>query len=136
MDSDGDGGGRVELIRRDRELGQIRRLMARARDGTGSALVVLGEVGVGKSALLDAIARDVGDVSVVRTQGIEGGEPSAYAGLAELCAPLREHVASLPEPQAEALAGACEWGPPSPGDLFGALLMGLGPARASTGASR
>jgi DNA-binding CsgD family transcriptional regulator len=85
-----------------------------ARAGAGGALVVRGEPGVGKTALLDDVVTslradpvpDAGDdagLTVLRTQGIESEAPLAFAALQRLLRPLMPLVGHLPTPQAQAL---------------------------------
>jgi len=74
-----------------------------ARAGRGRSLVLLGDPGVGKSALLaDAVARAEG-MTVLRTQGVESESPLAFAALQRLLRPVMRCVDRLPAPQARAL---------------------------------
>ena len=65
--------------------------------------VLRGEAGVGKSALLDYVAEHGSECRVVRIAGVESEMELAFAGLHQLCAPLLEGLAALPEPQRDAL---------------------------------
>ena len=89
------------------EQAQIGALLESARAGTGGVLVVRGEPGVGKSALLaDAVAPLLVDpsVTVLRTQGIESEAPLPFAALQRLLRPLmRRHADDIAAPQAHAL---------------------------------
>jgi DNA-binding CsgD family transcriptional regulator len=88
---------------RARERAAIGRLLAAARAGEGGVLVVRGEPGIGKSALLaDAAQRAVG-MRVLRAVGVEAESALAYATLRELLHPVLGGVERLPEPQARAL---------------------------------
>ena len=79
------------------------RLIADARDGRSGVLVVRGEAGIGKTALLDnAVARATG-MRVAHLSGAESEMELSYAALHQLCAPLLNRVARLPGPQADAL---------------------------------
>ena len=69
------------------------------RSGRGRALVVRGEAGVGKSALLDYLAGAAADMRVARAAGAESEMELALAGLHPLCAPLRDWLERLPVPQ-------------------------------------
>ena len=74
--------------------------------GSGGALVVRGQPGVGKSTLLaDAVARAEG-VTVLRTQGIESESPLAFAALQRLLRPVMGCADRVPGPQAQALRAA------------------------------
>lgn len=84
----------------------IATVIEEARAGRGGALVISGEPGVGKTALLaDAVARADG-VQVLRTQGVQSESPLAFAALHRLLRPIAHHVAVLPAPQAQALRAA------------------------------
>jgi DNA-binding CsgD family transcriptional regulator len=75
---------------------------------TGGALVVVGDPGVGKSALID-LARQTGiqhGLTVLTTTGIPAESRLPYAGLHQLLRPLREHIYALPGPQRDALLSA------------------------------
>jgi DNA-binding CsgD family transcriptional regulator len=96
----------VPLVGRALETAVVDRLLSSARDGRGSALVVRGEAGVGKSALL-AYARGVAaDFLVLHAVGIESEAELAFAGLHQLLHPLLDRIAALPPPQSAALRAA------------------------------
>jgi DNA-binding CsgD family transcriptional regulator len=105
------------LLGRRQERGQIDALLAQARSGASGALLIVGEPGVGKSALLaDAFARADG-LSALWARGVESEIELAFSGLAQLLAPqLLGHLEAIPGPQAAALASALALGPPVPGD--------------------
>ncbi len=90
---------------RDRELALLTDLLDRARSGDATALVIRGEAGVGKSALLDAtiVAATSAGMRVLRSQGLESESPLAFAGLHQLLRPLLARIEVLPAPQAQAL---------------------------------
>jgi DNA-binding CsgD family transcriptional regulator len=69
-------------------------------------LVLRGEAGVGKTALLDYGSELASGFRSVHVAGVQSDMELAFAGLHQLCAPLMEHVDELPEPQREALAVA------------------------------
>jgi DNA-binding CsgD family transcriptional regulator len=79
------------------------RLLQRVRAGQSSVQVLRGEAGVGKSALLDYVAAHASECRVVRIAGVESEMELAFAGLHQLCAPMLEGLAALPEPQRNAL---------------------------------
>ena len=93
-----------ELLRgRRRECETLDRLIKNLRAGRTQMLVVRGERGVGKSALLDYLAERATGCRVVRAAGIESERGLAFAGLHQLCAPILDGIVQLPEPQSDAL---------------------------------
>jgi DNA-binding CsgD family transcriptional regulator len=91
------------LLGRRRERQALDSLMEDLRSGRGWALVVRGEAGVGKSALLEYAAGPATDVRVVRAVGVESEMELAFAGVQQLCAPLLDRLERLPGPQRDAL---------------------------------
>ncbi len=91
------------LVGRDLETAHLSELLQQARHGSSASLVVHGEPGVGKSALLEALVTDAGEVTVLRTQGLEVEAPLAFAALHRLLLPLNRLRDGLPGPQARAL---------------------------------
>ena len=91
------------LVGREPERALLRALVDSARDGTAGAVVVRGDPGLGKSALLDAVADQTPDVTVLRTQGLEVESPLPFAALHRLLLPLARLRDRLPPPQARAL---------------------------------
>jgi DNA-binding CsgD family transcriptional regulator len=106
------------LLGRDRERARLADLLAAARGGASAALVIRGEPGIGKSALLDDAVAVAGGVTVLRARGVESESELSFAGLADLFGPVVAELGSLPPPQRAALAGALALGPPVPGDRF------------------
>ena len=99
------------LVGRHAECARLDALLTAIRGGRSAALVVFGEAGVGKSALLDyAIRAGAGAdatadaVRVLRATGVESEMELPYAALHQLCLPLLSGIDRLPTPQAEALA--------------------------------
>ena len=88
---------------RGRERAVIGRLLAAARAGEGGVLVVRGEPGIGKSALLADAAQRAAGMRVLRAVGVEAESALAYATLRELLHPVLAGVERLPDPQARAL---------------------------------
>src|SRR5436305_3942897 len=82
------------------------RLLGAVRAGESPVLVVCGEAGVGKSALLDYLIEKASGCRVARAIGSEYEMELAYAGLHQLCAPILELRERLPVPQRDALAAA------------------------------
>jgi DNA-binding CsgD family transcriptional regulator len=113
------------LYGRDAECAALASLIAEARAGRGGALVLRGQPGVGKSALL-AHAADTADVQVLRVRGVESESPLAFAALQRLLRPVLHHLGRLPAPQARALLaafGAADTGPDT--DRFRIFLAAL-----------
>ena len=94
------------LYGRDAELAQIDRLLARARTGQSGSLSVCGEVGVGKSAILDHAVLVADGMRVLRGTCIESEAELPFAGLHLLLRPVLDRLDVLPGPQADALRGA------------------------------
>jgi hypothetical protein len=95
-----------ELRGRLHERGVLDRLVDAVRAGESRALVVVGEAGVGKSALLDYVAGHASGCRVVRATGVQSEMELAFAGLQQLCKPLLDYLDRLPGPQREALQTA------------------------------
>jgi DNA-binding CsgD family transcriptional regulator len=94
------------LLDRDEERAALDGLLEELRSGRGRALVVRGEAGVGKSALLEYAAGAAAGMRVVRAVGVESEMELAFAGLHQLCAPLPGRLERLPGPQRDALETA------------------------------
>jgi DNA-binding CsgD family transcriptional regulator len=94
---------RQVLVGRDPERALLAALVDQARHGAAGSLVVRGEPGVGKSALLDALVAEAAESTVLRTRGLEVEAPLAYAALHRLLRPLDRLRDLLPTPQARAL---------------------------------
>ena len=94
------------LYGRDAERSAIAALLNAARDSRSGVLVLRGQAGVGKSALLrDAVAQ-ASDMQVLETRGVESEAELAFAGLHQLLWPVLGQVDGLPPPQATALRAA------------------------------
>src|SRR3954466_3149948 len=76
------------------------------RRGEGRSLVLRGEAGIGKSALLEYLVQSASTLTVLRAVGVESEMELAYAGLHQLCASLLDRLDRVPAPQREALEGA------------------------------
>jgi DNA-binding CsgD family transcriptional regulator len=94
------------LVGRRPEMAVISQLLSDARQGQSAALVVRGEAGVGKSALLDQAVEEATGFSVLRGVGVEGEADLAYAALHQILRPAFGRISSLPAPQAAALQAA------------------------------
>ena len=115
------------LLGRESECAVIDRLLEGARAGRSGALVVRGEPGVGKTALLGYAIDRASDLQVVRAVGVESEMPLAFAALHQLCAPVLEHLDRLPVPQRDALATTfgLSAGPVPNRFLVGLAVLGL-----------
>jgi len=91
---------------RGRESATLARLLEGVRRGDSGVLVLRGEPGVGKSALLGHAIGAASEMRVLRAAGIESEMELAFAGLHQLCAPILERLDRLPAPQRDALATA------------------------------
>ncbi|WP_285103856.1 LuxR family transcriptional regulator [Promicromonospora sp. MEB111] len=107
---------------RRRETDALDELLREVRAGHSRVLVLRGEAGIGKTALLDHLSTRAGSARVVRTVGVEPESEIAYSALQQLCAPLLDHLDRLPAPQRDTLATAFGLSPGRPPE---ALLVGL-----------
>lgn len=113
------------LIGRDAECEQIRAALAAARGGMSTVLVLTGEPGVGKTALLGFARETAGDALILGTVGAEPESDIAYANLADIFRPVVDEIAKLHSRQAQALSGALALGPAQAGDRFGVAAATL-----------
>jgi DNA-binding CsgD family transcriptional regulator len=95
---------RPTLLGRRAECEVLDRLVADVVSGSSRVLVVRGDAGVGKSALLRYLSERTADWRVTTAVGVESEMELAYSGLHQVCAPLLEHLEKLPVPQHDALA--------------------------------
>jgi DNA-binding CsgD family transcriptional regulator len=93
------------LGRRD-ECRALDRLVADVREGQSRALVLRGEAGVGKSALLEYVVHRAEGCGIARAVGVESEVELAFAGLHQLCAPFVDRIDRMPAPQRDALGTA------------------------------
>lgn len=115
------------LVGRDRECAAIDELVARAMAGEGGALVLRGEAGIGKTALLKRAAAGAQETLVLSATGVQAESDLAFAGLYGLARPVVDKLDLLPDVQAGALAGALGLGPSTDADrlLVSAAVLGL-----------
>jgi DNA-binding CsgD family transcriptional regulator/tetratricopeptide (TPR) repeat protein len=88
------------------ECAALDRLVADARAGRSGVLVLRGEAGAGKSALLEFVVARAPGCRVARAAGVESEMELAFAGLHQLCGPMLDHLDRLPAPQRDALGTA------------------------------
>src|SRR6266540_7057498 len=94
------------LFGRERESMQIDDALDAARERRSGALVIRGEAGIGKSALLNAAIERADDMRVLRALGVESEVDIAFSGLYELLRPALSSVDTIPEAQAVAVRAA------------------------------
>ena len=91
------------LVGRRKERAVLDGALEGARGGRSGVVVVKGEPGVGKSALLAYVIDSAQDLTVIRATGVESEMELPFAALHQLCAPLLDHLERLPGPQHDAL---------------------------------
>jgi DNA-binding CsgD family transcriptional regulator len=128
-------GGVGALVGRERESAAIDELLETSARGESSSLVLRGEAGTGKTALLIYAAERGSDLRVLRTTGVEAESDLAFAGLYGLLRPIIDRLGALPEMQAAALSGALGLGPSLGSDrlLVSAAALSLLAAAADDG---
>lgn len=95
------------LYGRHAERGALAELIATTRHGLSGVLVLVGEPGIGKTALLDHVSASAADLRHVRVAGIESEMDFAYASLQRALMPFMDALAVLPPSQRDALSVAC-----------------------------
>lgn len=115
--------GRQRILHgRTTECEALRGVLSSVRGGSCQVLVLRGEAGVGKSALLSYVTTLATSFRTIQVAGVESDMELAYAGLQQLCAPLMGYLEELPPPQREALRVAFGQGAGPTPDRF---LVGL-----------
>jgi DNA-binding CsgD family transcriptional regulator len=110
------------LIGRRAECRELDELIEAIRGGQSRTVVVRGEAGSGKTALLDYLVEQAPEFRVVRVAGVQSEMEVAFAALHQVCAPLLERLDRLPAPQRDALRTTFGLRAGSPPDR---LLIGL-----------
>jgi DNA-binding CsgD family transcriptional regulator len=95
-----------EIRGRRQENAVLDAMLDAARTGHSDALVLCGEPGVGKSALLESLVTRAQSCQITKAVGVESEMELAFAGLQELCQPFLDRIARLPRPQQDALGTA------------------------------
>ncbi len=113
------------VVGRTGELAALKALLDGARAGRSGALLIEGDAGVGKTALLDAAAEIAVGFTHLRTCGVESEATLDHAALLQVLSPLRETMRQIPDRPAAAVAAALGWaaGGEIAGDRF---LVGAG----------
>src|SRR5947209_9176450 len=116
-----------QLLGRERERKALDRLLDGGRRGRGGVLVVRGEAGVGKTALLEYAIEAAREFRIARTAGVEAEMELPFAAVQQLCSPFLELTDRLPQPQREALSVAFGLRTGSAPDRFlvGLAVLGL-----------
>jgi DNA-binding CsgD family transcriptional regulator/tetratricopeptide (TPR) repeat protein len=109
------------------ECAQLDEMLASVREGLSRTLVVRGEAGVGKTALLEYAVNSASDLRVARAVGVESEMELPFAALHQVCAPMLDHLERLPPPQREALqvVFGLSGGPVPDGFLVGLAVLTL-----------
>jgi DNA-binding CsgD family transcriptional regulator len=118
---------RTGLLDRRTERGVLDGFVGEVRAGQSRALVLRGEAGIGKTALLGYLSASALGCRVARTAGVESEMELAFAGLHALCAPMLGRIGNLPAPQRDALnmAFGMSAGPPPDRFLVGLAVLSL-----------
>ena len=106
------------FLGRDADRARVDALLEHARSGVSGMVIVSGEPGIGKSALLSYGVDAAVDMTILSATGIKAESELPFSGLAELLHPILDHIGEIPPPQAAALAGALAIGPPVMSDPF------------------
>ncbi|GGM25902.1 ATP-binding protein [Micromonospora yangpuensis] len=116
----------MELFGRHAEIAALDRLLNRAADGAGAGLMLWGEPGIGKTALLEHAVEAASDATVLRCRGTRMETGLAFAALHELLWPVLDRLETLAAPQAAALRGALGMSrDPANRFLIGAAVLSL-----------
>lgn len=110
------------LIGRHAECEALDDLLTGVRGGRSAALLVHGEAGIGKTALLEYALRNATGCQIARATGVESEMELAFGGLHQLCAPFLDLADGLPDPQRDALGTVFGMNAAPPPDRF---LVGL-----------
>src|SRR3954451_1349044 len=120
--------GPAGLRGRASECALLDEVVAAIRSGESRSLVLRGEAGIGKTALLEYLIASASDLTVVRAVGVESEMELSFASLHQLCAPLLDRLPELPDPQRRAveIVFGLSAGPTAPDRFFvGLAVLGL-----------
>ena len=126
--ADSSGSGKLpSLCGRRRECAVLDELLEQVRRGRSTVLVMCGEAGVGKTALLEYVVGRARGCRLARVTGVQSEMELAFAGLHQLCAPMLSRAEHLPVPQRDALRTAfgLAKGPPPDQFLVGLAVLSL-----------
>jgi DNA-binding CsgD family transcriptional regulator len=117
----------AKLVGRRTECGVLDQVVKAVRAGESRAMVVRGEPGMGKTALLEYVAGQASGCQVARASGVESEMELAFAALHQLCAPMLDRLERLPGPQRDALrvAFGMSAGPAPDRFLIGLAVLNL-----------
>jgi hypothetical protein len=115
------------LLGRERERAALDRLLRGVRGGHGVVLVMHGEAGVGKTALLEWVVEAAREFRIARASGVQAEMELPFAAVEQLCSPFLDLVDRLPQPQRDALGVAFGLisGPAPDPFLVGLAVLGL-----------
>jgi hypothetical protein len=105
------------LLGRHSECETLDRLLRSVRSGQSQVLVLRGEAGIGKTALLEHVVEQASGWRIVRVAGVQAEMELAFAGLHQLCGTMLDGLGALPGPQRDALReafGLADGGAPDP----------------------
>ncbi|OLT05715.1 hypothetical protein BJF90_01615 [Pseudonocardia sp. CNS-004] len=117
----------AKLLDRGSERDVLDRLLADVRIGESRAMVLRGDAGIGKTALLEHLFGQAAGFRTARATGVEAEKELVFAALHQICAPMLDRLGGLPAPQRDALATAFGLAVGSPPDRFviGLAVLGL-----------
>ena len=115
------------LLGRHSECEALDGLVAGVQAGQSRVLVLRGDAGVGKTALLELLPARAAGFRIARAAGVESEMELPFAGLHALCAPMLSHLRRLPGPQRDALSTALglDAGPPPDRFMVGLAVLSL-----------